>query len=327
MSGKGKLALVSSIGLLLVLAAILESTRSYYTQAVRIGLNSWPGYDPLLLADKLGFFEDHKVRVDLKTYSSTYDVIGALRAGELDGAGLTLDEAVVLHQSGVRLKVAFIMDYSLGGDKLIGQHDITSLGLIRGKRVGYEGTLTGEFLLHRALADKRISSREITLVEIEASDWLEAFRSRSIDALVAYILIEENGANLLFSSKEIPLEIIDVMVFREEVFEERQQALVKLAGSWFKSLDYIEEDFSGSIAMLAELRNISPELYAAQQAELVAPGLRQNQEMFDLYSTDNIFMLSQIIIDFMLSRGLITRRVNTDEFFTTEIINQIETSN
>ena len=213
------------ISLLLLLCLFLFTSCSKVDRhtPVVIGVNTWTGYDPMILAEKKELFEKNNVRVEIRRFASAMEVMQAMKDGLLHGAGLTLDEAVTLHESRCRVKCVLVIDYSIGGAMIIGQKDIVNMSNLKGKKIGYEGTVVGEFLLHRALKTHYIKERKVELIEVKAENWLSEFKKNTIDALVCYnpvstILLNKHEGNLLFSTKDIPFEVIDILVFSESFF-------------------------------------------------------------------------------------------------------------
>lgn len=253
----------------------------------------------------------------------------AMKEGYLHGAGLTLDEAVSLHESGCRVKCVLAIDYSMGGDMLIDQKEVKNMRELRPKRVGYEGTVVGEFLLQRALVSHSIKRHDVTLIEIKPENWIHAFKEQIVDALVCYnpastTLLTKYEGNLLFSSKDIPFEIIDVLIFTESFFNKNKKTIVKIAKAWFDSLDYMKNHFKDSVTTIASEKQITTDEFKQGLNGLIAPNLSVNKSLFDMQSEDNIFKYSQVIIDFMLAEGLLFKRVNTDDFFEPSILFELD---
>jgi len=61
-----------------------------------IGINEWTGYDPFILADETDLFNKNNVRVEIKRFASATEEMQALKDGEIQGAGFTLDEVFSL---------------------------------------------------------------------------------------------------------------------------------------------------------------------------------------------------------------------------------------
>jgi len=92
-----------------------------------IGTGKWTGYEPLYLAEQVGIFEKNEASINLVMNLNESEIISKLKNGEIHGAGLTLDMLFVLHESGFPCKAVLILDYSIGGDMIIGKHGFNNL--------------------------------------------------------------------------------------------------------------------------------------------------------------------------------------------------------
>ena len=321
--------IIYALFVLLIAIFVLSCSKRGKDTPVIIGINSWTGYDPFILAEQKNLFAKNNVNVKIKRFGSAQDEMRAMREGALQGAGFTMDEAVTLNESGCPVKIVLIIDYSMGGDMVIGKRDVKSIRALKGKRVGYEGSVVGEFLLSQALAANYIKEKDIKLIEVRAENWLSAFKGNTIDALVCFnpvatILLNEEGGNLLFSSKDIPYRIIDVLIFSESFYNENRGAILKIARTWFDALEYMGGHLEETAEIISSQKNITPAEYMQGLKGLVAPGINANKAVFDPESVENIYKYSQAIIDFMLANGLISRRINTDDFFEPSILNELD---
>lgn len=298
-------------------------------QIVKIGINSWTGYDPFIIAEQAGLFAKNNLNAEIVRYISAHEEINALRDGTIQGAALTLDEVVTLVSSGFSVKVVLILDYSLGGDMILGQPDINKMEQINGKKVGYEGSVVGEFLLYRALQRNGIARSNLELIHIPAAEWLGAFKTKKIDALVCYNpvaakLIQEEKANLLYSSTSIPFEIIDVLVFSETYYEKNKDILIKVSRSWFDALEFQTSNQKEALQIITSIKNIDSSVYALSLKGFVTPTLYENLLIFNPASEQNIYKYAQPIISFMLDRRMINERINTADLFPIDILEATE---
>ena len=299
------------------------------TRPTIIGINSWTGYDPLLLADEKNLFADNSAAVIIRPFSSTTDEIDAFKQGEIDAAGVTLDEAFSIIGAGFPGKIVLIVDFSQGGDMIIGQKNIHSIAELTGKRIGYEGTVVGEFLLQRALQNSFIKQKSIQLINIAAENWLSSFINNEVDALVCFnpvssILLSQHSGNLLFSSKDIPFEIIDVLLFSEAYYHTNKPQIKRILQSWFDAIALLNTDLDASASLIAHRKGIQIETYKAGITGLHVPKLKENQQLFQLSSQENIHKYSQNIIDFMLTKDSLNTRISTLDVFDAEIINELK---
>ncbi len=135
--------------LIALLAQVVIACGEAPQTPMRIGTNVWPGYEPLYLARDLTYIDERFVR--LVEYSSASQVIRAYRNGAIDAAALTLDEVLLLAQDELEPRVVLVMDVSHGGDVILGQAGLQDMRDLKGKRVGFEDTALGAYVLARAL--------------------------------------------------------------------------------------------------------------------------------------------------------------------------------
>jgi len=318
--------------LIALLAIISLGLYLYSTQAPRrtlIGINYWTGYDPLLLAEEKNLFAKNNADVKIIPFTSTIDEIQAFKDGKIDAAGLTLDEAFSLINTGYPGKIVLILDFSKGGDMIIGKPHIHSISELKGNRVGYEGTVVGEFLLQRALQSYYLKKKDIQLINVPAENWLTSFKNNELDALVCFnptasILLNEHAGSLLFSSNDIPFEIIDVLMFSDDYFKHHKKQIKNILRSWFEALDFLEQDLDSAATLIAKRKNISPATYKEGIGGLSAPNLEANKKLLGLHTKENIHKYSQNIITFMLSKGLLNSRISTLDVFDASLVNELE---
>lgn len=313
---------------LLVLGLFFLSTYSKPGQEgspIIIGINDWTGFDPFILADKLNLFEHNNVSVKVKRFSSATEELEAIKKGEIQAAGFTLDEAFSLIGSGFKGKIVLVVDYSMGGDMLIGQKSITNVSQLVGKNIGYEGSVVGEFLLDRALRTNHLKRDQVTLTDVSADKWLSTFKSKDIDALVCYnpvanTLLDEHSGNLLFSSAEMPFEIIDVLLFSESFYDDNKAAIAKILEAWFDALHIIDFDIETAADIISAEKHISADNYKSGLNYLVHPKYSVNKDIMDPNSDKNIYKYSQVIVNFMLAEGLLSKRINTANAFDSDVL-------
>lgn len=298
---------------------------------VQIGINQWIGYDPFILAESAGLFKKNNVSVKINRFASAKDVLKSLIKGEIQGAGLTLDEVFSAIDSGFKGKVVLIVDYSKGGDMLIGQSQVKSMADLEGKTVGYEGSIVGEFLLNRALQINHVKRTSVKLVDVPADKWLGVFIENGIDALVCFdpiatTLLNNHEGNLLFSSAEIPFEIIDVLLVSESFYDDNKVDITNIIRAWFDAVKYIDSNLDEAAEIISSVRETAAEEYKGGLNKLVFPDVYRNSTIMNDNSDINIYKLSQVIVDFMLSEGLLSKRINTNTLFPSEFLSEIEST-
>lgn len=272
-------------GLRTVLLGLLTLLASACTQVqappMRVGVNLWPGYEPLFLARELGYYP--AAGVHLVEYTADSQALRAYRNGALEGLALTLDETLRLAAVDPSPRIVAVLDLSYGADVVVARPEIQSLGDLKGKRVGVEYSGLGAFFLSRVLAAADLRQSDIELVPVELGAQVEAFRSGRVDALVtaepgASQLIAE-GARRLFDSRQIPGEIVDVLVVSADYIERHPERVQSLVQGWLQALGHLRQDREDALARMAAREGISPGDFAFALDGLQIPGLTANRAL------------------------------------------------
>ena len=268
------------------------------------------------MARDKNFFEPDSVR--LVQFVSASEVIRGFRNGSLDAAALTLDEVLLLGESGIDLKIILVADVSHGGDVILGQSRILSMKDLIGTKVGVENTAVGALTLTRAFELYGLALDDITIVPLEADSHRSAFEAREIDAVVTFepvrtILLNQGGREL-FSSREIPGEIVDVLVVRSEVYLSHERHIASLINAWFQALDFMENDPSQAIASMDARLKIGPNNVRKSLQGLAFPDRDQNIQLLT-GATPGLAKTMGSLESFMAARGLLQQEVGVEKFF------------
>lgn len=230
-----------------------------------VGMNPWVGYDPLVLARDRGLTDARQVRV--VELASASETLRHLRNGLLDAATLTLDETLRLVESGVAVRIVAVLDESTGGDAVLAAPRITSPAQLKGEFVAVEDSAVGALLLQRMLTQAGMTRADVKVTNIEVARHLEALQSGQAAAAVTYEplagAIEAAGFRRIFDSRELPGEVLDVLVVRVDALERRPEAVDALLRGWYAGLDLFESDVPGAAASLAPGTDLTPAAYQA----------------------------------------------------------------
>lgn len=244
------------------LTCILLSCLSWAIHAgpLKVGTTMWSGYEPLYLAQHNGFY-NRDIRII--NYPSTSEVMRSFRNKALEVAALTLDEVIQLREKNLPVTVFLICDISNGADALLARPPINRLTDLKGKRVAVESTAVGAYVLTRALDIGQLQLQDIQPVNKENNEQLEAYLKQEVDAVVTYEPVRSqllaNGAREIFNSREIPGEIVDVLVVHTELLDQRRDELQQLTDGWFRALEHMSKHPENSQRYIAERQKISPQ--------------------------------------------------------------------
>jgi len=223
-----------------VIGMALTACRPEDDKPLRVGLVVWPPYEIAYLAEDLGYFDD--VGIELIDYGSPAEFVVAFQAGSLDAAGTVLDYALELQLADPRQKIVLMIDHSMGADAVVARAPARTMADLKGKRVGYEASALGGYVLSRALEANDMTPDDLILVPTDVQNQEAAFRAGEIDGVVTYeplvTGLRKDGHAVVFDSTQIPFEIFDVLLTHADLSEAKQQKLHMFMHGWFKAMDY-----------------------------------------------------------------------------------------
>ena len=285
-----KFRLWKQLGIVVAICLLVISCATAPLQPLRIGCSVWLGYEPLLLARDLGYYDDSPIQI-LEAGDHATSIKRFIN-GDTEMSTMTLD--VTLENAAIQdqIRAFLVMDISNGADALIAQPGIEQLSDLAGKRIGIMPATLGKLVLTRALEATGLTEDDITLVTLDFSKHEAAFQSQEIDALITYdpvlARLQAEGANILFDSSQMPGEIVDLLVGREDLVNTHQKQLATLLEGWFKALDYIETNSDDAITRIAERQGMTPEQVVRGLSQLDYPTLTQNLAILSKVDTTMI---------------------------------------
>lgn len=230
---------------------------------VRLAINPWPGYELLFVADRLGYFEEEGIKIKLLQLASLADVQRTFLQGRADGMASTAIEAIISATlNNEKLKIALMTDYSSGGDVIIAHKDIKSLKDLTNKTVGVEAGSLGIVVLVKALKNYGLTINDVHYVNREQLEMKNQLSQGKILAAVTYQpyateILRDKNLHTVFTSREIPKEVIDIISIREEVLKSDPHWIKKFQKVWARALDYLAENPEQAIKIMADREGIS----------------------------------------------------------------------
>ncbi len=292
------------LGLLLCLAACQPDP----APKLRIGTNLWPGYEPLYVARDQQAFQT--MDVQLIEYRAAGQVLNGLRKGTINMAAVTLDEAVRIAASGVGIEVIWLFNISDGADQLIARPGITQISELKGKRIGIESNALGAYLWQRFLTLNQLNPVDYETVGLDLAAHAQTLANGEVDAVMTFepekSKLLRMGAHTLFTSKEVPGEVLDVLIVRTSGEDAPSTAQIEqFIRQYHQHVQQMQQNWAGWLPQLnkrlklsdAELRQSYSELQipsAAMQIQLLSdrPKMRQIMQAYQTVLLD-IGMISQ----------------------------------
>ena len=240
---------------------------------LQVGGNDWLGYQPFFLAAEFQLFGEG---VQLQHQPSSLHTLRAFREGALDVALMTLDEALLLAESGQPMCIPLVMSYSNGADSLLAHEPLDSLAALAGSRIGVEDTGVGAHMLARVLEQGGLTLGDIQLVPLTLDETESAFLKRRVDAVITFEPLRSRllaqGGHELYNSAAIPGEISDLLVVNPEILQREPLRFARLLDGWFAALALLEAGEPEAMAWLQ------------RRTELDEPSLQQSLRLIQFHS-------------------------------------------
>ncbi|MEI7025862.1 ABC transporter substrate-binding protein [Paenibacillus sp. y28] len=233
---------------------------------IKLALSAWPGWFVWYLVKEKGFFEKNNVNVELVWFPVYSDSLQALATGKVDANSQTLSDTLAPASKNIGIKAVLVNDNSFGGDGIVVKPTINSLSDLKGKKVATELGTVDHLLMLTALSNAGLTEQNVNYTNMTVNDAGPAFISGNLDAAVLWEpflskAVEEGKGKLLFSSKDTPGLIPDLLVFRDKTLKERPEDVKNIIRAWFDALDYWKQNPEESLQIMAKAAETPLEEY------------------------------------------------------------------
>lgn len=285
-------------------------------EPLRLGAQVFPAYELLFLARALGRLPEPLVRlVEMPSASAS---LRALASGALEGACLTLDEVLAARDRGLSLTAVLVLDQSMGADALVARPGLGSLAALRGRRIGVEQTAVGAVMLDAALQHAGLTPGDVRLMALSVDEHEAAFVSGRVDALVTYeptlVRLQAAGATVLFSSREVPGRVLDVLAVRAPFIGSHASAVATAVEAHLQARDAFVAAPQEHVALLAPRLGLEPAAVPAAFAQLDLPDRARNRAWL-AGRDDSLMRNARLLHGVMLRAGLVQKAFDPAALF------------
>jgi len=230
---------ISTIIICLIIVFTLFFYKVENKQIINAGKSNWPGWDLFEYSQqKDSLFNSYKIKfINYPTYQS---IVDAFIYNEVDIATLTLFEALIINNEiPNEFFIILLLDYTTGSDAIIAQKEIEFLHQLKNKTIGFEKNTVASFTLANALKKASINHNDIKFVEAPLNDLLAKFKEKKLDAISLYdpyiyeLKQYNQRLNIIFSSKEIPRQICDVVIVRKSIVKKYPEIVNNIRANWY----------------------------------------------------------------------------------------------
>jgi NitT/TauT family transport system substrate-binding protein len=285
------------------------------SKPLRIAIQPWAGYQFMSLAEKAGWLPPGVQLVYLPTAVAS---IQSVQRGDVHGAALTLDQAMVIVDQGIALDIVLITNVSAGADVLLVRPEITQLADLRGKRIGVEATSLGAFLLAKVLQAAGLERKDVQVVDM-TEDHVDSWQSQPMDALLTYEPalgeLKQLGLVPLFDTRSLPGAVLDVLAIRRDAIGDHGDDVRALVAGHFRALQEWRTNPLDVAHRLAPLMQVPVERVGEAFMGLDLPDLDFNRHYLEGPSPE-LLQTTADIAGTMRQAGMLRSDIATDGLFT-----------
>ncbi|MDG3041004.1 putative urea ABC transporter substrate-binding protein [Roseicyclus marinus] len=273
-----RLALATTTALSLALspgfATAQERTEFRVAWSIYVGWMPWGYLEESGIMD--AWAERYGIDVEIVQINDYVESINLYTAGEFDGVSVTnMDTLSIPSGSGVDTTALIVGDFSNGNDAVIlkGEGGLADLA---GMPVNLVELSVSHYLLARALESVGLEERDLAgVINTSDADMIAAFQTDDVQAVVTWnplvsTIAEDPAANILFTSADIPGEIIDMMVVNTEVLEANPDFGRALVGAWYELMAIMSSDTPEGVAARTAMAEASGTDLAGYDAQLAS---------------------------------------------------------
>lgn len=301
-------------------------------EPLTIAYSDWPGWVAWQVGIDKGWFGEADVPVEFKWYDYVPSM-DAYVAGNVDAVSMTNGDALVTGATGKPSVGILINDYSNGNDMIVAAPGIESVKDLEGKKIGLEEGFVTHLLLLKALEANGMSPDDVEIVNTPTNETPQVLASGAVDAIAAWqpssgqALKTVSGSKPIFSSKEVPGLIYDVLYVDPESLEKRRDDWQKVAQVWYKIVDYIKDPANTDevLKILSSRVNVTPEEYEPFLQGTYILSLDEAKKRWKRgEGLESIYGSSEIVDDFNVKYGVYEKPLDVGKFFDPSITESVK---
>ncbi|GAB6402601.1 putative urea ABC transporter substrate-binding protein [Pseudomonas sp. MHK4] len=227
-------------------------------QEFKVAWSIYSGWMPWGYASEHGIIDKwarkYGIKIELVQLNDYIESINQYAAGEFDACGMTnMDALTIPGANGVDTTGLILGDYSNGNDAIVLKNGKTFAD-IKGQQVNLVELSVSDYLMSRALDIHGLSQRDIKIMNTSDADAVASFTTPGVTAAALWnpqlrmVMKQSPTAVEVFTSREIPGEIIDMMAVNSDTLAANPQLGKALVGAWFETLQLMSGDSAQAIA-------------------------------------------------------------------------------
>jgi NitT/TauT family transport system substrate-binding protein len=316
---KIKALIVFLITMLLLTACKLFSHPQPQLPPLKFAYSAWAGYFPIVIAQEKGFFSAQGVKVEASLQENSQGILADFGAGKYDGILASLGEIIPISATNPNLRLILVTAMSVGADAVVAQPEIQTIVDLKGKTIGVGVGSFGELFVTKMLEMNQVSPEQVTFVNVSGEQIPERLKRKMIQAghsWEPYVsnVVKAGVGKVLFTSKQTPTLMPDVLTFTSKTLRERPQEIRAFVRAWFQAVDYWQTHLKEGNAIISKVLNIAPETISLEGVKFLS--LSDNrQELIPSNRTNSLYYTAQLYSNFYVRSGNLTRPPDLKKFF------------
>ncbi|WP_277667303.1 putative urea ABC transporter substrate-binding protein [Novosphingobium lindaniclasticum] len=311
-----------AVGALLTAACSQTAEAPKARTEFSIGWSIYAGWMPWPYAQQAGIVkkwaDKYGITIKVVQVNDYVESVNQYTAGKLDGVTVANMDALTIPAAGGKDTSAIIVgDYSNGNDGILvkGGGDLKSL---KGQSINLAELSVSHYLLARGLSSVGLQLKDVRTVNTGDADIVGAFASPDVKAAAAWnpqltAMKALPGAGQVFSSADIPGEILDLLCVDTATLKANPKLGKALAGIWYETTALMtRQDAQGKAARaaMAKLAGASPEAFDGQ----LSTTYLYSDPKAAVAATDSPALVTTMarVRDFSFSRGLFKGATSAD---------------
>jgi NitT/TauT family transport system substrate-binding protein len=250
---------------------------------MRIAAAPWIGNTPFLAAQDKRLFGALEVRVvEMPTDFDVWRSVLESRADMSVGTAFDLLRAM---DHGADMRIIMAVDFSTGADGIIGSAAIENVSSLKGRKVAVEKSTLTHFVLLRALQRAGMREEDVVLENLATDEALQALDEGRVDAAALWEPLlsqaKKPGRRVLFTSAELPGEIIDVLGVRADVLRDRPKDVDNIVRGFLSTVDQFALDRRAAAEAVSTFMELDVAVADKSLETVKFVDLSENVAMFD----------------------------------------------
>ncbi|AUG99792.1 ABC transporter substrate-binding protein [Pectobacteriaceae bacterium CE70] len=309
---------------------VLASTTSLAASApesgeLKLGVEPWLGYGQWHVAAAQNLYKKNGLeKVDIINFAEDKDINAALASGQIDAASIATHTAMGMISAGLPVKIVLLLDQSQTADAMLVSKDVKTLKDLKGKRVAYEEGTTSDILLRSALSSVGMSLRDIKPVPMPAASAGSSLIAKRVPVAVTYepylsvAMKADPSVKMLYSGKNDPGLISDVLVVRDDMIKNRPGQIAALIKTWGAAVTHYQANTTADRAVIAKAVGSTPEDLRTAFNGIKYYTLAENKQQLSHEFSNKTF---PHVLKAATDAGIVTRAITPKEAINASFVN------